>query len=222
MSNVFTVTVAIDLVGVGGISSGDYSVSWDIFTPWFSAEELYNFTPGAISYEGFDVGHGWFNPASFSDMPPGFMVSSPSWDIARSGVDAGSRIGFITTISNDGSHIVVEFDFNGIYTDSIDAPISDIRSAYDWILPNHGFYLTARVNNNLSHLPFPSASIVKEGFQIQDTTAGVEIVSSGTPVVLTPTSGSDRYFMFPFTVGGSAPPPDSAFWTRFVSCVEDV
>ena len=221
MSNVFTATVAIDLVGVGGISSGDYSVDWFVFTPWFSAEELYNFTPDAIAFEGFDVGHGWFDPMNFSDMPPGFMVSSPSWVVATSGVGAIEQPGFITRISNDGSQIVIGFDFNGIYTGDEGAPVSDVRSAYDWILPNHGFYLTAVVDK-IGAASFPATSVVKSGFQLQDTTAGVEIVSSGTPVVLTRTSGNSRYFMFPFTVGGGASPPDSAFWTNFVSCVEDV
>ncbi len=221
MSNVFTATVAIDLVGVGGISSGDYSVDWWVFTPWFSAGELYNFTPDAVAFEGFDVGHGWFDPMNFSDMPAGFMVSSPSWVIATSGVNPIEQIGFLTPISNDGSHIVVEFDFNGIYTGDVGPTIDEVRAAYNWILPNHGFYLTAVVGK-MAASAFPSAATVQGGFQLHDSTLGVDITSTGTPVVLTRTSGNTRYFMFPFTVGGSAPPPDSAFWTNFVSCVEDV
>lgn len=223
MSNVFTATVAIDLVGVGGISSGDYSVDWWVFTPWFSAGELYNFTPDAVAFEGFDVGHGWFDPMNFSDMPAGFMVSSPSWVIATSGVSSEFPSGPLTPISNDGSHIAVEFDFNDIYAEGPGVPALEIDAAYNWILPNHGFYLTAVV----SFAPggatsFPSVEVAKSGFQLHDSTLGVDITSAGTPVVMTRTSGNTRYFMFPFTVGGSAPPPDSAFWTNFVSCVEDV
>ncbi len=223
MSNVFTATVAVDLAGVGGITIGDYAVDWRIFTPWFTAGELYNFTPDAITFEGFDVGHGWFDPMNFSDMPPGFMASSPSWVIATSVVSPIEQVGFVTPVSNDGAQIAVEFDFGGIYTDDPGAPFADVRAAYDWILPNHGFYLTAVV----SFAPggatsFPSVEVVKSGFQLHDSTLGVDITSAGTPVVMTRTSGNTRYFMFPFTVGGSAPPPDSAFWTNFVSCVEDV
>ena len=221
MSNVFTATVAVDLVGVGGISSGDYVVDWRIFTPWFSAGELYNFTPDAIAYEGFDVGHGWFDPMNFSDMPVGFMASSPSWAIATSGVSPIERVGFITPVSNDGAQIAVEFDFGGIYTDDPGAPFADVRAAYDWILPNHGFYLTAVVDK-MSAASFPATSAVKDGFQLYDSTDGVEVVSSETPVVLTRTSGNTRWFLFPFTVGAGAAPPTSNFWTNFVSCVEDV
>lgn len=221
MSNVFTATAAIDLVGVGGIASGDYVVDWRIFTPWFLAEELYNFTPDAIAFEGFDVGHGWFDPMLFSDMPPGFMVSTPSWVIATSGVSPIGQAGFLTPVSNDGSNIVVEFDFNGIYTGDVGATIDEVRAAYSWILPNHGFYLTAVVGK-MAASAFPSAATVQGGFQLHDSTLGIDITSAGTPITLTRTSGNTRYFMFPFTVGGSVPPPDSAFWTNFVSCVEDV
>lgn len=217
MSNVFTVTLAVDLKGAGGISAGDYTVNWYLFIPWLSVDDLYNLPPAAIAYENFGVAHSWFNPVLFSDMPPGFLVSAAAKNIAISGV--GTNIGdFIVEVSNNGLEIVSTIDFNNIIPGNPAA--GDVRAAYDWILPNHGFYLTATVAEfGASGLPSPET--VRSGFQIYDETEE-SVIDVEPPVVITKISGTTRYFMYPFKVGAGAPPPDSNFWTNFHACVEDV
>ena len=217
MSNVFTVTLAVDLQGAGGISAGDYTVNWYLFIPWLSVDDLYNLPSTAIAYENFGVAHSWFDPAQFSDMPSGFLVAAASKNIANSGV--GTNIGeFIVEVSNNGLEIVLTVDFNNIIPGEPEA--ADVRSAYDWILPNHGFYLTATVAE-LGASGFPSSETVRSGFQIYDETEA-SVIDVESPVVITKISGTTRYFMYPFKVGAGAPPPDSNFWTNFRACVEDV
>lgn len=217
MSNIFTVTLAVDLKGVGGIADGDYTVNWYLFTPWISVDDLYNLPPAAVAYENFGTAHSWFDPVYFLDMPSGFLVSAASKNIATSGV-AASIGDFIVVVSNDGSEIVSTVDFNSIYPGEIET--DDVRAAYDWILPNHGFYLTAIVSK-FGASGFPSPETVRSGFLLYDET-DASAIGVESPVVITETSGASRYFMYPFKVGAGAPPPDSNFWTNFRACVEDV
>ena len=218
MSNTFTVTAAKDLMGVGGISGGDYTVNWSLFIPWLSPGEIAGLDPVAISYEGFDVSHSWFDSSYFVDMPPGFLLAMRSFNISTSGIGIHAPP-LASVISDTPTELTLRFDFNLIYEGSGSAPIEAIRASYDWLIPNHGFYLGAYVDK-MSATEFPSATTVRSGFSIYDETGSV-VVATGEPVLLTEVGSSARYFLFPFTVGGFVPPP-TQFWTNFHACVEDV
>lgn len=218
MSNTFTVTAAKDLEGVGGISDGDYTVNWNLFIPWLSPGEIAGLDPVAISYEGFDVSHSWFDSSYFVDMPPGFLLAMRFFGISTSGIGIHAPP-LASVISDTPTGLTLRFDFNLIYEGSGSAPIEAIRASYDWLIPNHGFYLGAYVDK-MSATDFPSTPTVLDGFSIYDETESV-VVATGEPVLLTEVGSSARYFLFPFTVGGFVPPP-TQFWTNFHACVEDV
>ena len=215
MSNVFTATVAIDLMGVGGVSAMDYTVHWRLFVPWLSVDDLSNIPPAAMDF-GFTESLSWFNSGNFPDLPPGFLIAKGGQSIAESGVAGGGDV--LTEVSNDGTVLVSRVNYNNIYPG--EAETDDIRAAFDWILPNHGLYLAARVSRILAPA-FPSSEAVRSGFQLYDET-DASAIDVDPPVIATSVSGYDRYFLYRFRVGAGAPPPDSNFWTNFRACVEDV